>query len=73
MNKETKMIELKNALVIERSKIVLQACEECLNDSIEITYRIISEKTNIPAKTLQRKPYKDIISPYGKTNKRLRN
>lgn len=69
MKKESKMIMQKTEMVRKRSVLVEEACEDFLNNNKEITYRTISGATNIPQSTLQRNPYKDIISIFRNINK----
>lgn len=69
MKKENKMIMQSKERVKKRSNLVEKACENCVDSNVDITYKVIFEKTEIPKSTLQRSPYKDIISTYRDINK----
>ncbi|WP_394897808.1 hypothetical protein [Clostridium butyricum] len=56
------MLEQKKERVRRNIDLINTVCEELINCDDSITYKILSEKTNIPIKTLQNKSYKDCIS-----------
>lgn len=64
MKKESEMIRQKKLAVEKRSELVRETCETCVNDGVKITYSEIEKMTGIPAKTLQRNPYKSDIAYY---------
>ncbi|MBS4958714.1 MAG: hypothetical protein KHZ99_17015 [Clostridium sp.] len=55
------MLEQKKMRVNKNIELINKACEELINIKDKITYKIISEKTKIPIKTLQNKSYKECI------------
>jgi hypothetical protein len=70
MKKETKMIQQKQESVEIRLSLVSKACKECIDEGIGITSKEISLRTQIPLKSLERKPYRDEINNYKKNTTR---
>jgi len=64
------MIKNKKDQVRARKELVSDACEKLFKEEGTITYRAVSNATNIPSKTLERDPYKGIISTYKNMNKK---
>lgn len=54
----------KKALMFKRLEMVRQACEDLVDDGLEVNYTLVSEKTDIPKRTLERSYYKDLIARY---------
>lgn len=55
------MLEQKRIRVQKNIDSINKACEELISLNENISYKNISEKTDIPIKTLQNKSYKDCI------------
>lgn len=64
MDNYTKMVQLSKSKVQKRLIIVEQACNDLITDKIELSYKSVCEKTQIPAKTLMREPYKTMINSF---------
>lgn len=71
MKKEYRMLEEKQKFVSIRKDMVTKACNTLLSNNMDIfkttlkdVREAIFELTNIPIKTLERSPYKDIINNY---------
>lgn len=64
MAKEYRMIKLKKEQVCNRQKSVELACEQAISNNEKISYKLISEITTIPIKSLEREPYKGIINRF---------
>jgi hypothetical protein len=68
-----KMLQQKKVRVSKNIDIINKVCEELITLDDNITYRVISEKTNIPIKTLQNKSYKECISNWRNCQKNKDN
>ncbi|NOW89760.1 hypothetical protein BCD91_001783 [Clostridium beijerinckii] len=67
------MLEQKKARVKKNINLINNACAELIDLDDDITYKIISERTNIPIKTLQNKSYKECISNWRNCHKNKDN
>lgn len=64
MSNFSKMVDCKKQVVAQRMVKVESVCRELQLEGMKITYRSVFDRSGIPSKTLEREPYRSVISKY---------